>query len=232
MGQKEFSQQGVALKEPKIWVVSLCWMSDRMNIPVLIPPTGGMFDYVSGANFLGEITEWVGFALAGHSVHSAAFAIFTAVVLASRAVAHHKWEYQRTQQVFNLRQMAVITEENENSHSFFLLFFLPHRWYLAKFENYPKQRKALIPLLFWKDSGIWKPRKVLILWVAKNNIGALLKGTEEMHSLKSGSLKSSHAFMEKVEAVMRSCKDWNCSRSVQLLQHKENQIPLNNSLVP
>lgn len=90
VGQKEFSQQGVAMKERKIWVTSLRWMSDRINIPVLIPPTGGMFEYVSGANFLGEITEWVGFALAGHSVHSAAFAVFTAVVLASRAVAHHK----------------------------------------------------------------------------------------------------------------------------------------------
>ncbi|XP_026202363.1 3-oxo-5-alpha-steroid 4-dehydrogenase 1 isoform X2 [Anabas testudineus] len=74
-------------------------------------PTGGMFEYVSGANFLGEITEWAGFALAGHSVHSSAFAIFTTVVLASRAVAHHKW-------------------------------------YLTKFENYPKSRKALIPFLF------------------------------------------------------------------------------------
>ncbi|XP_005745533.1 3-oxo-5-alpha-steroid 4-dehydrogenase 1 [Pundamilia nyererei] len=74
-------------------------------------PKGGMFEYVSGANFLGEITEWAGFTLAGHSVHSAAFAIFTAVVLASRAVAHHKW-------------------------------------YLAKFEDYPKSRKVLIPFLF------------------------------------------------------------------------------------
>ncbi|KAK2830122.1 hypothetical protein Q5P01_018053 [Channa striata] len=53
-------------------------------------PTGGMFEYVSGANFLGEITEWAGFALAGHSVHSSAFAIFTTVVLTSRAVATTK----------------------------------------------------------------------------------------------------------------------------------------------
>lgn len=65
-------------------------MSEGMNMPVLIPPTGGMFEYVSGANFLGEITEWVGFALAGCSIHSVAFALFTTVVLASRAVAHHK----------------------------------------------------------------------------------------------------------------------------------------------
>lgn len=74
-------------------------------------PTGGVFEYVSGANFLGEITEWTGFALAGHSIHSLAFAVFTTVVLTSRAVAHHKW-------------------------------------YLAKFEDYPKSRKALIPFVF------------------------------------------------------------------------------------
>ncbi|XP_076863882.1 3-oxo-5-alpha-steroid 4-dehydrogenase 1 [Brachyhypopomus gauderio] len=74
-------------------------------------PRGGMFEYVSGANFLGEITEWSGFALAGHSVHSAAFALFTAIVLSSRAAAHHKW-------------------------------------YLMKFEDYPKPRKALIPFIF------------------------------------------------------------------------------------
>lgn len=54
------------------------------------PSTGGMFEYVSGANFLGEIAEWAGFALAAGSVHSSAFAAFTAVVLSSRAVAHHK----------------------------------------------------------------------------------------------------------------------------------------------
>lgn len=73
-------------------------------------PTGGMFEYVSGANFLGEITEWAGFALAAHSVQSVAFSIFTTVVLASRAFSHHKW-------------------------------------YLTKFEDYPKNRKALIPFV-------------------------------------------------------------------------------------
>ncbi|KAJ8273146.1 hypothetical protein GJAV_G00098030 [Gymnothorax javanicus] len=74
-------------------------------------PVGGMFEYVSGANFLGEIVEWSGFALASHSIHSAAFAIYSLSVLSSRAVAHHKW-------------------------------------YLAKFEDYPKSRKALIPFVF------------------------------------------------------------------------------------
>ncbi|CAL8259996.1 unnamed protein product [Merluccius merluccius] len=74
-------------------------------------PRGGVFEYVSGANFLGEITEWAGFALAGCSVHSTSFAVFTLVVLASRAVAHH-------------------------------------RWYINKYEDYPKSRKALIPFVF------------------------------------------------------------------------------------
>ncbi|XP_012673705.1 3-oxo-5-alpha-steroid 4-dehydrogenase 1 [Clupea harengus] len=74
-------------------------------------PRGGLFELVSGANFFGEIIEWAGFALAGHSIHSLAFAIFTMVVLSCRAVAHHKW-------------------------------------YLTKFEDYPKSRKALLPFVF------------------------------------------------------------------------------------
>ncbi|XP_006635937.2 3-oxo-5-alpha-steroid 4-dehydrogenase 1 [Lepisosteus oculatus] len=73
-------------------------------------PQGGLFEYVSGANFLGEIVEWAGFAVATCSLQSAAFAIFTSVVLSSRAVSHHGW-------------------------------------YLQKFEDYPKSRKALVPFL-------------------------------------------------------------------------------------
>lgn len=73
-------------------------------------PRGGMFEYVSGANFLGEITEWAGFALASQSAQSLAFSIFTTVILSSRAFSHHKW-------------------------------------YNEKFEDYPKNRKALIPFL-------------------------------------------------------------------------------------
>jgi 3-oxo-5-alpha-steroid 4-dehydrogenase 1 len=30
-------------------------------------PKGGMFEYVSGANFFGEILEWTGFAIASGS---------------------------------------------------------------------------------------------------------------------------------------------------------------------
>uniref|UniRef100_A0A8C4XAL8 3-oxo-5-alpha-steroid 4-dehydrogenase n=1 Tax=Erpetoichthys calabaricus TaxID=27687 RepID=A0A8C4XAL8_ERPCA len=54
-------------------------------------PRGGLFEYVSGANFTGEILEWTGFAIAAWSLESAAFAVFTFLVLSSRASQHHRW---------------------------------------------------------------------------------------------------------------------------------------------
>lgn len=40
-------------------------------------PHGGMFEYVSAANYFGEIVEWVGFAIACWSLPAAAFAFYT-----------------------------------------------------------------------------------------------------------------------------------------------------------
>jgi len=75
-------------------------------------PYGGLFDYVSGANFCAEILEWTGFAIAtGLSLPGVTFAFCTFCNIGPRAVSHH-------------------------------------RWYQQKFENYPKQRKALIPFIY------------------------------------------------------------------------------------
>ncbi|NWI56046.1 S5A1 dehydrogenase, partial [Calyptomena viridis] len=74
-------------------------------------PRGGMFEYVSGANFFGEILEWFGFALACCTLESLAFALCTLFILSSRAKQHHQW-------------------------------------YLEKFEDYPKDRKIVIPFLY------------------------------------------------------------------------------------
>lgn len=73
-------------------------------------PRGGAFEYVSGANFFGEIIEWTGFAIAAWSLPAFAFAVFTACNIGPRAIAHHSW-------------------------------------YLERFKDYPKNRKALIPFI-------------------------------------------------------------------------------------
>ncbi|XP_053565151.1 3-oxo-5-alpha-steroid 4-dehydrogenase 2 [Bombina bombina] len=53
-------------------------------------PKGGMFNYVSGANFLGEIVEWFGYAIATWSLPAFAFAFFTLCSIGPRAYHHHR----------------------------------------------------------------------------------------------------------------------------------------------
>lgn len=54
-------------------------------------PRGGMFERVSCPNYLGEMIEWTGFAIATWSLAGATFAVWTICNLAPRAIAHHKW---------------------------------------------------------------------------------------------------------------------------------------------
>ena len=54
-------------------------------------PTGGMFQYVSAANYFGEICEWWGFALAARlNSGSLFFAGFSTIFLGMRGIQHHK----------------------------------------------------------------------------------------------------------------------------------------------
>ncbi len=71
-------------------------------------PRRGAYRYVSCPNYLGEIIEWAGWALATWSLAGFAFFLYTAANLAPRALSHH-------------------------------------RWYQARFPDYPHNRKALIP---------------------------------------------------------------------------------------
>ncbi|MCB1693022.1 MAG: DUF1295 domain-containing protein [Pseudomonadales bacterium] len=71
-------------------------------------PQGGGFRFVSCPNYLGELIQWSGFALAAWSPAGLAFAIFTAANLVPRALASH-------------------------------------RWYIARFPDYPAARKAILP---------------------------------------------------------------------------------------
>ena len=58
-------------------------------------PRGGLYDLVSCPNYLGEICEWIGWAIASWSLGGLAFAFFTFANLAPRALANHAW-YKRT----------------------------------------------------------------------------------------------------------------------------------------
>ena len=54
-------------------------------------PEGGLYRWISCPNYLGEILEWIGWAVATWSWSGAAFAIWTAANLAPRARANHRW---------------------------------------------------------------------------------------------------------------------------------------------
>ncbi len=73
-------------------------------------PDGGGFRFVSSPNYLGEIVEWTGWAIATWSLAGFSFALYTFANLAPRAMANHRW-YQET------------------------------------FDDYPPDRKALIPFV-------------------------------------------------------------------------------------
>ena len=58
-------------------------------------PRGGAFRYVSCPNYLGELLEWAGWALATWSLGGLAFFAYTAANLVPRALSHHRWYRER-----------------------------------------------------------------------------------------------------------------------------------------
>ena len=54
-------------------------------------PRGGMFRYVTCANYFGELTEWVGWAILTWSWAGLVFAVWTFANLGPRANTHHDW---------------------------------------------------------------------------------------------------------------------------------------------
>ena len=54
-------------------------------------PNGKLFRWASSPNYLCEIIEWAGWAIATWSTAGLAFSIFTAANLVPRALSHHHW---------------------------------------------------------------------------------------------------------------------------------------------
>lgn len=82
----------------------------RAHPGVYTIPHGGLYRWVSCPNYLGEIVQWLGWALLTASGAGLAFATYTAANLVPRALDHH-------------------------------------RWYRARFPDYPPERRALVPYL-------------------------------------------------------------------------------------
>lgn len=58
-------------------------------------PHGGMYRWVTAANYSGEIVIWVGWAVATWSLAGLSFAVFTAANLAPRAAQNHIWYLEK-----------------------------------------------------------------------------------------------------------------------------------------
>ncbi len=71
-------------------------------------PKEGLYKYISNPNYLGEIIEWLGWAILTWSVSGLVFFFWTIFNLLPRAISNHKW-------------------------------------YKEKFQDFPKERKIIIP---------------------------------------------------------------------------------------
>lgn len=78
------------------------WHSDGILINLRKPgelgykiPQGGLFNFISCPNLLGELIEWTGFAILSWSLPGLAFFVWTFANLVPRAISHHKWYKQK-----------------------------------------------------------------------------------------------------------------------------------------
>uniref|UniRef100_UPI003AAA3918 3-oxo-5-alpha-steroid 4-dehydrogenase 2b n=1 Tax=Centroberyx gerrardi TaxID=166262 RepID=UPI003AAA3918 len=70
-------------------------------------PTGGLFEYVSSANYLGEIVEWFGYAIATWSLPALSFAMFSLCFIGPRAYHHHRFYHEKFKDYPRLRKALI-----------------------------------------------------------------------------------------------------------------------------
>lgn len=80
-----------------------CWAGYKV-------PHGGLFEYVSAANYLAETVEWLGYAVACWDASLApwAFAWATLCNLAPRARSHHQWYRAKFKEAYPANRKAFI----------------------------------------------------------------------------------------------------------------------------
>ena len=76
---------------------------------VYVIPTGGLFEYISGANFFCEIVEWFGYAVASDfSYPATAFFIMTACNIGPRGMHHHHYYKEKFAAEYPKERKAII----------------------------------------------------------------------------------------------------------------------------
>jgi steroid 5-alpha reductase family enzyme len=70
-------------------------------------PRGVLFEQISCPNYLGEVVEWTGWALAAWSWPALSFAVWTAANLVPRALTHHRW-YRETFPEYPAARKAIV----------------------------------------------------------------------------------------------------------------------------
>ncbi|MEJ5920140.1 MULTISPECIES: DUF1295 domain-containing protein [unclassified Corynebacterium] len=81
--------------------MSLNWHSDNILLSLRAPgetdykiPHGGAFRWVTSPNLLGEIVEWIGFAILTWSLAGLTFAVWTCANLIPRARSNQRWYHE------------------------------------------------------------------------------------------------------------------------------------------
>lgn len=70
---------------------------------------GGLFEYVSGGNFLAECIEWTGYAICAWTLPAFAFSVFTwANIGFGRAIHHHQFYLEKFKDEYPKNRKAII----------------------------------------------------------------------------------------------------------------------------
>lgn len=70
-------------------------------------PHGFLYKYITCPNYFGEIIEWTGFALMTWCLPSFSFLVWTIANLVPRAIANHRWYYQKFENYPKSRKILV-----------------------------------------------------------------------------------------------------------------------------
>jgi len=71
-------------------------------------PNGLFYKHISCPNYLGEILEWIGFAIICYSLPALLFAVWTIANLLPRALANHRWYKLKFQDKYPENRKAIL----------------------------------------------------------------------------------------------------------------------------